>query len=195
MGLFNFRKRRNSAEPTPVRAIKKPPADVETYLPLVTIKTSSDGKLTSIDGEDFLLEIPFRWEQVQNENSLEFQNRTFSEQLIITARRTREHLTIQDRDLLIAKIIQAQQDALKDLTSGEVRMNPPEQVHNNPESEGRFYAKSAEMMTAFGVRYIPDRVFTLSLYRYTHQDFGMPFGHYAGAILDLLKIKPHRINS
>jgi hypothetical protein len=154
------------------------------------VRNTADGKHTSIDGEDFLLGLPFRWEQVPNELSLEFHNRTFSEQLVITARRTREQLSVQDRTRLVAKIIQIHQEALKSSAVGEVRMSAPEQVHKDPESEGRFYAKGAEMMMAFGVRYIPDRVFTFSLYRYTHQDLGMPFGEYAGAILDLLKVKP-----
>jgi hypothetical protein len=196
MALFDFWKRREPIMPTSAPNAGMPPADIDTYLPELAVRNSPDGKFTSIEGDDLLLELPFRWEQVHNELSLEYRNCTFSEQLIITARRTRENLSIQDRGLLLAKIVEVHQDALKKSTSGEIQMSAPEQVNRGQESEGRFYAKSTEMMMAFGVRYIPDRVFTFALYRYTHQrDFGMPFGEYAGAILDLLKVKPRRIGS
>lgn len=193
MGIFGFGKRAKPAPKlvpagTPLQ-VQTAPVETETYLPEVTVSHSPDGKLTTIDGSDFLLQIPFRWERVSNEQSLEFRNQMFPEQLIITARLTREPLTIDQRRLLIEKLVECHRNAMKEISASELQMTSVDQVHNEDGSEGRFYAKAPGMGMAHASRYICGRVLTFSLYRYTDQDFGMKFGVYAGAMLDLLKVR------
>jgi hypothetical protein len=191
MGMFDFFRRvqpakRESITPRP----QKPLASAETYLPVVTVSHSTNGKQTTIESAEFQLELPFRWEQIANEASLEFRNAVVPEQLLITARTTAEPLTADDRRLLVAKFAEIYRDALRRTSNGAAQISDLDEAHNGPESEGRFYAKTNETTMAFGVRYRPGRVFTFSIHRYTHESPGMPFGVYAATILDLLKIKP-----
>lgn len=187
MGLFDFWRQRSvgSAESTSGGLIS-----ADTYLPEIEITSSADGKYTSIEGREFALHLAFRWERVPSESSLEFRNQNLPEQLIITARQTRERLSERDRSLVLSKIVDVHQDALRKLLEGSVQISTPEQVHKGAESEARFYAKGKSMTMALGVRYIPDRIYTFAMYRYTDVDLGMPFGIYAGTMLDLLKLKP-----
>jgi hypothetical protein len=192
MGLFNFRKTSKPDSPK-----QSPPpsaaasAGTESYLPVVAGKVSTGGKFTSLDGDDFLLQLPFQWDQVPNESSLEFHNKLLPEQLFITARRTRDNLSLEQRTLLITMLVQSYQNRLTEASKDKAILKSTKPVHNGAESEGRLYAKSPGVQTAVGVRYIPNRVLTFSLYRYADNDIGAPFDIYAGTILDLLKMKPH----
>jgi hypothetical protein len=191
MGLFDFfRRTQPASQEVGSSPAQRPLASAETYLPVATVVHSANGKQTTIDSPDFLLELPFRWEQVANEASLELRNAQVPEQLIVTARTTVEPLTPADRRLLVAKFAEIHRNALQRTATGAVQISNFDEAHNGPESEGRFYAKANGMTMAFGVRYRPGRVFTFSIYRYTEQPLGMPFGVYAATILDLLKLKP-----
>lgn len=194
MGLFSFLRlfKVSRADSTDLTAMPSPVGPIvndNTYIPEAVVAQTSDGKGTSVDCQEFLLELPFAWLPTENEASLELRNQTLPEQLIITARSTTEPLTPEARTQVIDAVVIAHSNALKQASKGKVQLSEIQRTASSDECEGRIYAKTDDILAALAVRYTPSVVVTFALYRYSHQDFGMPFGVYAATVFDLLKMK------
>jgi hypothetical protein len=153
--------------------------------------SAGDDGTTTADRPDFTLSVPFRWEAVPNAEGYEFRNRVLPEQIVVTVLHHQRELGTEELADVITRVAGLRRKAIRELSSGQARLAEAPLRRGDGYVEARAIGEDTQNMVrlAFVVRGTAKKTVTVALTRYTLDEVGAPFEHYAGVIFDLLKIK------
>jgi hypothetical protein len=170
---------------------KKPTSPSSSAVGTAAPEFAASDSTTSIDKTDFALGLPFKWREVACDNGFEFQNEALPEQCIVDVQHAQKSLSEPEMQSALERLAMVRRDATIQLSGGAANLSQIEYRHGNGQIEARFQGvdKANQVQIATAIRATPTKFITMSLYRYTLSEVGIPFSVYASTIFDLAHIK------
>lgn len=154
------------------------------------LRIVNEDSLTRVEHPDFSFELPFVWKAVESEQDIELHNKTLPEQLFVKVMLTQSRLSPTSRTDKLRELLASYRRGVQSISGKEADLAEPRFLEGPTECEGRLYgtdhAKGVQM--AFVVRVTPTKAVTISIYRYSLDDFGTAFDVYADLIFDFLNL-------